>query len=918
MHIVVFTTRRADRGSVAAPAPSFPMKSPSTLTTLSLGLTLQLLGSSPILAQSQKATLTKVEESEPVRAEMPAQHRAFFESYCIKCHGEEKQKGKLRLDTLSLSVDTLSKADGWAKILNSINSGDMPPEDAKQPEKNAKAEFLEALSQTMVVARKALSDQGGNITMRRLNRREYKNTILDLLGVELDVAGLPSDGGADTFDTVGSSLFMSPDQFELYRELGRKALELSFKTALEIPKIQKLHIEAESELTAKMEKDLVYWNDIRKRHRKWTVQVDAAAKLPQNAKIAAELREKNKSATAKFYLSWDKLQGAPSPKDFGFPDAIDANMMNERWETHAPYISEYLTQQNVKTGAYLASANIQRWVSLNIPGQWPVGQYKAKVRIAATKEGPEKRRFIDFLSGVSSGQVLSSHQVTGTMEEPQILEIPFQVTLGAGRGFAIAEKSMLGNADGFSFHDVLFQSGFSANNIGPEFAVWIDWIEVEGPFAPPQASRTLTGIRSEIWRFEKKECDARQFLTGFAERALRGRTPNAEFIDKLVGLYEVRLKDGAKPLDAIQEPLSVLLASPGFLYLAEPAGDGKRRPLSDLELASRLSFFLWSAPPDEALLSLAKSGELQKPEVLVQQVDRLLADDRAQQFTTAFVNQWLGIARLDFFQFNIKTHPAFDLPTKAACKEEVFQTFAHLLRQKQSLTKLLKSDSVIINGLLAGYYEIPDVRGDAFREVSLPANSPRGGLLGMGAILAMGGNGDQTSPVERGAWVLRKLLNDPPPPAPPNVPQLNRLAGKQLTTRERIALHQEDPQCTQCHRKIDPIGFGLENFDAAGKWRTVDLRPDVPPKNREIDPAGAFYKGAAFRDYFELRDLIATRPERFARGFTEALIEYGLGRTFGFSDEDLASKIVAKAAGKNFELQEFIQALVASKAFHSK
>jgi hypothetical protein len=188
----------------------------------------------------------------------------------------------------------------------------------------------------------------------------------------------------------------------------------------------------------------------------------------------------------------------------------------------------------------------------------------------------------------------------------------------------------------------------------------------------------------------------------------------------------------------------------------------------------------------------------------------------------------------------------------------------------------------------------------------------------MAAVLAMGGNGEQTSPVERGAWVLRKLLHDPPPPAPANVPQLNRLSNKQLTTPERITLHQEDPQCTQCHRKIDPIGFGLENFDAVGRWRTEDSRPGVPKGNSAIKPAGTLHQGPSFKDYFELREIIASRPERFARGFTEALIEYALGRPFGFSDEELANQIVNRAAKKDFSIPEFLLALVDTKAFQSK
>jgi hypothetical protein len=184
----------------------------------------------------------------------------------------------------------------------------------------------------------------------------------------------------------------------------------------------------------------------------------------------------------------------------------------------------------------------------------------------------------------------------------------------------------------------------------------------------------------------------------------------------------------------------------------------------------------------------------------------------------------------------------------------------------------------------------------------------------------MGSNGESTSPVERGAWVLRKLLHDPPPPAPPNVPQLARLDGKLLSVRERQRAHQEQPQCASCHRKIDPIGFGMENFDAAGHWRTEDTyeRKGVGKKTWPVDPAAAFYNGPAFISFFELRDLIAARPEAFARSFAEALVEYGLGRPVGFSDEELLKKIVSKAQSKDYAVREFIHALVASEAFRMK
>ena len=229
----------------------------------------------------------------------------------------------------------------------------------------------------------------------------------------------------------------------------------------------------------------------------------------------------------------------------------------------------------------------------------------------------------------------------------------------------------------------------------------------------------------------------------------------------------------------------------------------------------------------------------------------------------------------------------------------------------------------MINGLLGTYYGIDGVNGDHFRKVSLPADSPRGGLLGTAAVLAMGSDGIESSPVERGAWVLRYLLNDPPPPAPPNVPQLSRLADKPLTARERVLAHQEEPQCASCHRKIDPIGFGLENFTAAGKWRTQNIQlvkngRKTTRRDYDIDPSGKFYKGPEFAGFFELRDRISEKENDFARGFTEHLIGYGLGRPFGFTDEDLAVGILASAKKEEFSLIEFIHALVQSKAFATK
>jgi hypothetical protein len=457
------------------------------------------------------------------------------------------------------------------------------------------------------------------------------------------------------------------------------------------------------------------------------------------------------------------------------------------------------------------------------------------------------------------------------------------------------------------------------NGYGHEPSIWVDWIEIEGPLPQGDPSPLETifdahpaeGTSSDLER-------ARNILHDFAVKAFREREPKPEFIDSLVNVFKNRLVIDQEFDVAIRPPLSMILASPRFLFMKESGEDGAPRSLDDLELAVRLSYFLWSSPPDSQLLELAKEKQLRDPSVLRGQVDRLIQDPRAHHFVSGLAHQWLDMERLDFFQFNAREHREFDESMRAAAREEVYQSILHLLRSKDQgqLQKLLKSDYVVVNGLLAAHYDLEGVVGDHYRKVSLPENSPRGGLLGMAAIHAMGSDGIESSPVERGSWVLRHLLHSPPPPAPPNVPQLSRLDGKPLTKREKLAAHMEEAQCASCHRKIDPIGFGLENFDAAGKWREQD---GEGRRAHPIDAAGAFHNGPAFGDFYELRELIAKwQREEFSRSFTEALIEYGLGRPFGFTDEDLVNEILAAAKDEQYTVSEFIHALVQSQPFQRK
>jgi len=863
-------------------------------------------------------------ELEP-RARLDDRHHEFFRQNCIACHGAEKQKGKLRLDQLPFSITNVETADRWQKVLNALNSGDMPPEDSKQPDKNAKVELLDDLANTLVVARKVLSDQGGQITMRRLNRREYKNTIRDLLGVDLDVSELPADGGAGTFDTVGSGLFMSSDQFEQYQALARQALDEAWLRFRSAPQHKKLHLEAEAGTVERVAKSLAERIDGHKRYESWTAEVDAAANRPENRETLENFRKAHPGSTKAIYLFWEKFRGAPSPTHFGFHDAIYADHLGlGQWDHDVPNQTAWLNRPETKSGIFISIYDnaVCPEFQFNVGSDWPPGDYVVRVRIAATDKAPQDRRFVEF--GIRGGggvfSRVSTHQVSGTMADPKTIEIPITIPATGGRSFYFTE---IGLHDDFGDKALrIFNEAKQRNGVGPDFNLWIDWVEIEGPFpmrATPLAIETLKSLfNGDGQKFQA--ADVRGAIERFESCAFRGCAPSPAFVDRLMKVFEMRRASGESFELAIREILSIVLASPHFLYLSEPVDEKQSRELSSLELAARLSYFLWSAPPDEILLDLAMRGELKKPEVLSRQVDRLLENPKSFDFICGFTQQWLNLERLELFQFDTKLYSDFDKSTQAAAREEVFRALAYLMREDQSLTNLLKSDFVVVNGLLANYYGLDGVIGDEFRKVALPKDSPRGGLLGMAAILAMGSNGERTSPVERGAWVLRKLLNDPPPPAPANVPQISRLEGKLLTTRERMRAHQEEPQCASCHRKIDPIGFGLENFNAAGKWRTEDYfqSKNAGKKSWGVDPAGAFHNGPEFKNYFELRDLVAAKPEKFARGFTEALIEYALGRPYGFSDETLAKSIVQHAQRKDFACREFIHALVASTAFQRK
>lgn len=867
--------------------------------------------------------------------------REMLAGHCFDCHSSRQQEGGVRLDDLSFSIDTVATAERWQQVVNVINSGAMPPDDADQPEAEEVAEFLDVLSVTLASARSRLGDAGGGSPMRRLNRREYRNAVRSLLGIDLDVRDLPEDTASGTYDTAASALFMSSGQFEQYLTLARIAWSEFFarqqaaaQSAEKRSPIQ-VRIEPEKAANRRVSDAKARLQDRFEAFTRWSAAMDEHADRTMAKEVVAQLRENSNAwrHPHEYYRQVAASPAAPDPRSYGFADGVSAVGLADEYSLDHPYLSDYLALPHSDSGAYLTIFKVNPKETIVFGPAWPVGTYRVRVRAGAAPDAIPHRRFLEIgypdlhnangpMNEPGAITLLKTFHVTGSIEDPQDLELFVDLSLTSPRTLVMKEKRPNDAAE------TIWRESLAAGETGPRPAIWIDRIDVEGPL-PSTLMHFPAGQIFETAAHLPEDERARVVLKSFATAAFRGLPPNDDFLDRLVDIFR-RLYEAGRSFDqAIQEPLSVILASPGFLYLTDPHPNSLHAPdaergqstLSDHELAVRLSFFLWAEPPDATLLDAAQQGALSSPGILEQHVDRMLDDARAQQFVEGFVSQWLRMSRLDFFRFDTtRRHRRFDESTKAAARQEVYETFASLLRESGSLSDLLQADFVVVNGLLASFYGLDGIDGDEFRRVGVPSDSPRGGLLGMAAILAMGSDGKESSPVERGAWVLRTLVNKPPPPAPPNVPQISRLDGKPLNARARLAAHQESPQCASCHRRIDPLGFGLENFDAVGVWRTEEIHVTDEGKETRwpIDSSGAFYGGRSFQDFYEFRALIARHDSEFALGFTQSLIEYALGRKCGFKDEPLVSEIMDAAREDGFAVRRFIQKLVASEAFRMK
>ena len=462
-----------------------------------------------------------------------------------------------------------------------------------------------------------------------------------------------------------------------------------------------------------------------------------------------------------------------------------------------------------------------------------------------------------------------------------------------------------------------FEASFNKHR-HPRRAPALFEVTIVGPFDPEGPGDTPS--RRKIFSHDATEEEedtttrAENILRSLVRLAYRRPATDDDLVIPMRFFKQRFAVDGFEA--GVETALSAVLVNPHFLLRAEKApashAPGTAYRISDVELASRLSFFLWSSIPDEQLLTLAEAGQLRDADVLSSQVQRMLKDQRSQSLVSNFAAQWLYLRNLDSFQPDRRLFPNFDDNLRIALRRETELLFESVVREDRSVLDLLSTDTTFLNERLARHYEIPHVSGSHFRPVALSKDSHRGGLLRHGSILAVTSYATRTSPTIRGNWILENILGTPAPPPPPNVPSLkDEMASSAVTIRERLAEHRENPACASCHNLMDPVGFSLENFDAVGRWRMFD-------QEQPVDSSGALPDGTKVDSLEELEAGILERPEMFVSTLTGKLLTFALGRGVEFHDAPAIRRVVREAADNDYQFSSLVQAIVTSTPFQMR
>ena len=781
--------------------------------------------------------------------------RAVFDKYCITCHNQRMKTGGLALDVLDLAR-VGEHADVWEKVVRKIRTGAMPPVGRPRPDpalSGSVASWLEA-----ALDRLALEHPNpGRPTLHRLNRVEYRNAIRDMLALEIDPASLlPADNAAYGFDNNADALSLSPVLTERYLGAAAKISQMALGHVRGSPVPETFNVPTDRNQGSRFSDDLPWGS-----RGGLAIRYD----FPVDGEYLFELRLKEDGAGG-------GIVGITAE-----PQRLDVSLDRARV-----------------------------WTS--IVGGPEFANVRGQERTEKILEGLRFR--LPVKAGVHLVQVYFQQKTSAFLEDlfdPYLRRDPYR----AGNGEpGISSVTMTGpNA-----------SDGAAMNDSPSRRRLLVCQPAASADTAACAQKIIATLARRAYRRPVTDADLQIPLARYREGASKA-APNAA---AALG-WKAGWKAGAAALgwkagfeSGLELAVRSILVSPKFLFRfesqPETAAPNTAYRITDLELASRLSFFLWSSIPDDELLSAAEKEALHNPVALDEQVRRMLADPRSEALVSNFAGQWLHIRNVSGFRPSPELLFHFDDNLRQAFETETALFFGSIIRENRNVLDLLDADYTFLNERLAKHYGIPGVHGERFRRVSLPPDSVRRGLLGQGSILTGTSRANRTSPVIRGKWILENIFGTPPPSPPPNVPELKeeRNAAKILPMREQMAEHRANPVCASCHAQMDELGFALENFDAIGEWRDVDAA------GSPIDASAKLPDGTKFTGPAELRSVLLKHSDDFLTTLTEKLLTYALGRGLEAADAPAIRQIKREAARANYRFASLIQGIVSSTPFQMR
>ena len=795
-----------------------------------------------------------------VRAAEP--YEAFLQKHCVRCHGPDKEKGDLRFDKLSRNFKLGADTHHWAEAMENVNSGEMPPKKDKEP-KPTQAEiaaFVTSLDGALKAGRASRQAARPVVSHYRLSRQEYQNTVYDLLGVRYDPAKqgeLNEDTRWHGFERIGSELSLSPSHVDRYYRAAGVVLDRAFTTAgVETRKVRK---------TAK-------------------------ELLPDGGKWQQAILDRF---------------GITRPlRSFIYPGAYTGNgpvALSTGW------LGKGIGPEH--SGLYK--------VRIKGSGIRPPGGQPAHLTIGIPAEGE---------SGLATR--LLGMDITAPEDHPEVYESQMYLDLPAGLRFSVEATHQISGVHSHRLRpSTIFTHSSETMLTAPAFPqlfddkgnglyslVLLDWIEWEGPILTEAEKARRKGLTPPD---DATPEVVAEHLQRFAERAWR-RPVTQEELEQYLQSYQAERKAGEKLADAYRVALRGVLTSRHFIYLVE--GDKPTRErLTQSELASRLSYFLWSSMPDDGLFTAANAGKL-SGDGLPKEVDRMLTDGKADRFVDDFARQWLQLHRVGMFPPDKKLYPAYEHWLETSLKAEPVEFFREVFAKNLSVDAFIDSDWTMANARLCEFYGLPEPKASGFQRVSLKPEDRRGGLLTMGAVLGLTSDGTRHRPIHRGVWLSETIFGKTPPPPPANVPSIEPPTPQspKATLRDKLAAHSQNPNCAACHDKIDPLGFAWDNYDAIGQWRSVEKVPAGTGADPTINPAGELPDGRAFKDSAGFKQLLLADRDAVAKAFVEHLCTYALRRVLTFDDKQDIDAIVAEAKKHDYRVKDIVRAVATSELIRKR